>query len=96
MDGDDLIPQFVIHVCKCLITQDTGIVDNHVDPTVRINGGLDASIAVLGGGLDWNSFATAPADFIDNVIRINQVVDNNLGSVFGKEQAVSSTKPAEC
>ena len=54
----------------------------------------DARIAIFGRGLDRNGLATAATDLTDNVVRVNQIVDNNLGSMFGKEQAVSSAKSA--
>jgi hypothetical protein len=43
VDVDHRIPQVIVHVGECLVTQNTSVVDQDVNTSVGVNGGLDNS-----------------------------------------------------
>lgn len=90
MDIHDWVPEAVIHVSERLVPQDTGVVDNNVDTAKGINGGLHDSIAILSGELGTNSLASHLLDLIDNIIRVDEIVNNDRSAMLGKCQAIST------
>src|SRR5271170_4476503 len=51
MDIDDVVPLFVVHVGKRLVSQNSGIVNHNVDPAISVNCRLYDSVSILDRGL---------------------------------------------
>ena len=93
MHSNDLIPQFVFHIGKSFVPQNASVVDQNVDPTVSINRRLDDSVSILSRGPNPYGLATVLLDFLNHIVRVNEIVDNNRGTQFGEEKGVRAAKP---
>lgn len=90
VDVHDGVPQAVVHVGEGLVTEDTGIVDKDIDAAEGVDGALDDGVTVLGGSLDTGSLAASLLDLVDDVVGVDEIVDNDSGTVLGKGQAVGA------
>ena len=86
------VEHFVVHVGKCLITENTSIVDEHVDATKVINSSLHYSIAIFNRCLRRNGLGAQSSQFADYGVRVDKIINNNLGSEFREKMAISPTK----
>lgn len=86
------VPLLVGHVGECLVAEDSGVVNQDVDATVLLNRGLDNRLAVLDIALVANGLSTKFLDLLNSVVRVYEVVYNNLGTALGQLQAVDATQ----
>ncbi len=86
------VPQIISHVSESLVSENTSVVDQNIDTTVSVDGGLDNSWAILARGLVAHGLSTELLDLLDNRLGVNQVVNHNLGAKFGELKAVSTAK----
>ncbi|CAE6894906.1 conserved protein of unknown function [Pseudomonas marincola] len=105
MDLVDKIPVGVFHLVKGLVAQDTGIVDHHINASKLSNGVGDNLVTVGHRVMVGNRSTARRADFLDNLVRRRcigafamraaaQVVNHNLGAMFGEQQCVCPTQAA--
>lgn len=85
-------PKVIIHVCEGFVAQDTSVVDQDVDASVVVNGSLYNTVAILAAELRWYCFTTGLADFIDNIIGVGEIVDDNLCAKFREKETVAAAK----
>ena len=107
---DDRIEVILCHVDEHPIPQDAGVVDEDVQVTEVLNGGVDEALAtfpvgdVIGVG---HSLAAHGPNLIGHhlgcatviartVHRATEVVDHELGAFLGEEQGVLTTNAAAC
>ena len=88
----DDIPLVVCHVGKGLVAEDTGVVDDNVDATPCVNSSLDDSLAVLNISLVANSLTTEFLNFLNNIVRVDQIVDNDLCASLSQLESVDATE----
>ena len=84
----------VIHVRERLVTEDTSVVNNHVDAFVGVDYCLHNSIAVLSAGLDASRLSAKLLDFLHNRLGVCEIVDHNLRASLRELQAVNTPKPS--
>lgn len=92
VDIEDRVPQVVVHVGESLVTQDTSVVDQDINTTKGIDGGLDDILAILARCLVSNSLAAHLLDLLDNGLGVDEIVHNDGSAIFGKEQTVGTAK----
>lgn len=90
VDVEDWVPQAVVHVGESLVTKNTSIVDNDINAAKCVDGGLNTSFAVLSRGLDTNSLAAKFLDLLNNVVGVDQIVDHEGGTSFGKSKSIGA------
>lgn len=90
VDVHDGVPEAVIHVVEGLVTKDTSVVHNDIDTAKGINGSLHNGITVLSGELGANGLATHLLDLVNDIVRIDKIVDNDGSTSAGKSQAVGA------
>lgn len=69
MNSNNQIPVGILHVLEADISQDTGIVDQNIDPAEVLNGGLDDLVAILDAVVVANGLSTSSFDFVYDNIR---------------------------
>jgi hypothetical protein len=92
MHSVDDVPLVVGHVCKGLVAENTGVVDEDVDAAVFFDRGLYDCLAVLHVGLVAHSLTTQLLNLLNGVIGVDEVVDNDLCSALGQLQTVDTAK----
>jgi hypothetical protein len=95
VDSHDDIPLLISHVGKCLITQDTGVVNEDVDATVVVDRGLDDGFSVENVSFVADCGAAHLLDLVDDVVRVDEVVDDDFGAPLGELKAVSAAKTGD-
>jgi len=93
MHGDDLVPLRVLHVCERLVSEYTSVIDNAVDGTERIDGGLDDRIAIFSRSLVSDCAATHLLNLTDHIVGVHEVVHYNVGANLCEGQAVCASDP---
>ena len=105
---DDGIPLGLGHVDQYPVPQDAGVVDQHVQVTKGLDGGVDHALAalpvrdVVGVG---HRLATHGFDLVNDLLRRSgvgpaaidvaaEVVDHDLGPFRGQQQCMLSTDTA--
>ena len=78
------VPQGVVHVIERFISQDTSIVDEDINPAKIINGGLYYGISIFCRCFIADCLSTEFLDLLDNIVRVDEVVDNDSSTCFGK------------
>lgn len=68
MNPVDQIPILILHVLEADIPQDTGIVEEHIDATEVLDGGLNDRLAVLDAVVVGDRLAAGGADLVDHDI----------------------------
>lgn len=68
MHSDNQIPVLVFHVLERNISQDTGIVEQHIDSAVVLDCRLDDLVAVLDAVVVGYCFAASGFDFVNDDI----------------------------
>ncbi len=68
MDLDSQIPILIFHVLEADIPQNAGIVDEHIDPSKRLDGSLDDVLPVLDAVVVCDRFAACGFDLINDYI----------------------------
>jgi hypothetical protein len=68
VDLEDQVPVLVLHVLEADIAQDTGVVDQDVDPAERLDGGVDNLLAVLDAVVVGYCLAACGFDLVDDNI----------------------------
>ena len=91
VDVHDGVPEGVIHVGEGLVTEDTSVVHNNIDAAKGIDGSLDDGITVLSRELGTNSLAAHLLDLVDDIVRVDKIVDNDGSTSAGESQAVGAT-----
>lgn len=71
VDSNDLIPHLVLHISKSFVSENSGVVDEDVDPTICIDSSFDNGVAVFGRCLVADCLASALLYFLDNIVRIH-------------------------
>lgn len=90
VDVHDRVPEVVVHVGESLVTEDTSVVDEDVDAAEGIDGTLDDSLTVFSRSLDTSSLTAELLDLVDNVIRVDEIVDDNGSTSLGESQSVGA------
>jgi hypothetical protein len=88
----DDVPLVVGHVGESLIAEDASVVDDNVDATPGVNGCLNDSLAVLHIGLVANGLSTELLDLLNNIVRVDKIVDDDLCAALGQLKSVDATK----
>ena len=68
MDLDDQIPILILHILETDISQDPGIVDEHIDPPKRLDGRLDDLLAVFNAVVVCDRLAASGFDLVDDYV----------------------------
>ena len=68
MDSHDQVPVLVLHVLETDISQDTGIVKQHIDAAIVLDGCLDDLLAVCDAVVVGYCFAASGFDLVDDDI----------------------------
>ena len=68
MHGNNQIPVLVLHVLEADVSQDTGVVDQHVDAAVVLDGRLDDLLAVRDAVVVGYCLAARGFDLVDDDI----------------------------
>ena len=69
MDRHNQIPIRIFHVLEADIAENTGIIEQHVDPTEALDGSLDDLVAILDTVVVRNGFAAGVLDLFDDDVR---------------------------
>ncbi|MCY1544696.1 hypothetical protein D9M68_805950 [compost metagenome] len=88
---------------ESLITQDTGVVDQHIDAAEDVEGVLNDFLAIGHRIMVGHSSTTGGADFLDHSIRSRgigafamgaaaKVVHHHLGAMLGEQQSVGAAE----
>ena len=85
MNSNDLIPQFVVHVGKSLVSEDASVVDNDVDSAKRIDSSFHHCVAIFSGSFITHGLSTILLDLLNHIIWVDKVVDHNRRAVLGKK-----------
>jgi hypothetical protein len=88
----DDVPLVISHVGESLVTKDTCVVDNNVDTTPGVNSCLYDGLAVLDVGLVANSLAAELLDLLNNIVRVDKIVNNDLCASLGQLECVDATE----
>ncbi|MNL51116.1 hypothetical protein D3C87_1741880 [compost metagenome] len=107
MDAVNQVPVGVVHFVERLVTQNTGIVDHHIDPTEGIEGVLNQFVAVGDRVVVGLGGAAGLADFRHHAIsrrsvgafalgRAAEVVDQDFRALFGEQQCMRPSQAATC
>src|SRR6185312_3558246 len=105
VDLVDEVPVGLRHLLERDIAEDAGVVDEDVDPTPRVDRGLDDLIAVLDRVVVRDRLAARRLDLGDDLVRRRgtlafageaaaEVVDDDLRAAAGKQQRVRATEAA--
>lgn len=92
VDVVDNVPLVVGHVGEGLVTEDTSIVDENVDATPSVDSCLDDSLTVLNISLVANSLTAELLDLLDNIVRVDEIVDDDLCATLGQLQRVDAAE----
>lgn len=68
VDLDDEIPVLVGQVLEANVTQDTGVVDENIDATKGLEGGLNDSVSILDTVVVSDGLAARSYDLVDDHI----------------------------
>jgi hypothetical protein len=68
MDSHDQVPVLVLHVLEADIPQDTGIVEQHIDAAIVLDGCLDDLLAICDAVVVGYCFAASGFDLVDDDI----------------------------
>ncbi len=58
MDVEDGVEEVVVHILERLVTEDTSVVNDHVDAPVLSDDSLDNSLTIFCAGLDAERIST--------------------------------------
>src|SRR5947207_13654216 len=92
VDSLDVIPLLVGHGHKTLIAEDAGIIDDDVDSAVGIETGLDYCLAIFNGVTVANSFSTGGSNFLDDFVRVDEIVNNDACTEFAEQQGIRASQ----
>ncbi len=110
MHLDDGVPLGLGHVGEHAVTQDAGVVDDGIEPTEVLDGGVDEALSAFPVGdvvaVD-DRFAAHALDLFDDLVsrrlitagsidRCPEVVDDHLGAVLGEHQGIFATDSSAC
>lgn len=84
MDVYDWVLEVVVYVGESFVVKDICVVDYDIDMVKGVNGNFDNSIIVFGGVFGIDSFFIYGFDFIDNIVGVNEIVNNNGSVSMGK------------
>ena len=101
VDLVDQIPVGVGHLGEALVAQDAGVVDYHVDPAEVVHGALHDLLAVHHAVGVGNRSTTCGLDLFHHLQccfavgtftlgAAAQIVDDDLGAMFGEQQGVGT------
>ena len=68
MHRHDEVPVLVGHVLEADVAQDAGVVDEHVDTAVRLDGSLDDLVAILDAVVVGSRLAARGLDLLDDKV----------------------------
>lgn len=68
MDSDNQIPVLICYVLEADVAENAGVVDQDVDATVALDGGLDDLVAILDAVVVGNCLAACGLDLLDDDI----------------------------
>src|SRR5690554_3883812 len=105
MDLVDQIPVGIGHLGKTLVAQDAGVVDDDVHATELVHGALDDLVAIHNAVRVGNGSAAGGLDFFHDLQRslavgtfplgaAAEIVDHDLGTVFGEQQGMRPANAA--
>ena len=92
MDSNNLIPHLVVHVSEGLVSQDPRIVDKNIDASVCVNCSFNNSVSILSRHFNTHGFSAAFLNFLNHVIRIDEVIDDYRGAQFREKETVRTPK----
>ncbi|MCY1438861.1 hypothetical protein D9M71_550770 [compost metagenome] len=96
---DNGVPLLVGHLLDDVVPGVAGVVDDDVDATIVLHGGLDETVSEVGSGHTadaGHSLATGVADFCNDVFGRSsvEIIDHDLGAVSGQLQGDATTDTA--
>lgn len=68
MDLHDQVPVRILHVLEADVAQNTGIVDEDIDPAESLDGSVDNGLTILHGVVVCYSFSSCGLDLVDDNI----------------------------
>jgi hypothetical protein len=68
MNSSDQIPVLIAHVLEADVPKDTGIVEQHVDSAIGLDGCFDDLVAILNAVVVGYRLAACGLDLVDNYI----------------------------
>ena len=78
----NIIPLLIRHGGKTFITENSSIIHNNVNSTERVKTSLYNCLTVFHRMTITNCFSTKSFNFLDNFIRISDIVDNDTCTKF--------------
>jgi hypothetical protein len=92
VDSHDDVPLLISHVGEGLVTEDSGVVDENVNAAVVVDCGFDDSFSIEDVGFVADCGTAHLLDFVDDVVGVDEVVDDNFCAALGKLEAVGAPK----
>lgn len=68
MNGHDQVPVLILHVLEADITEDTSVVEEHINAAEGLDGSLDDSVTILDTVVVSYGLTASSFDLVDNDI----------------------------
>lgn len=88
----DYIPLIVCHIGESLVAKDTGVVDDNINTTPGVDSCLDNGLTVLYISLVSNSLTAELLDFLNNIVRVDEIVDDDLCTTLSQLESVDAAE----
>jgi hypothetical protein len=91
MNVQDILPSLLIHIDKCLVAQESGIVDQDIHAAVSSKGGINDLLSVFTAPLTSGCFATSRTNFDDCWSWVCDITNDDGGAEGGRGFCVAAT-----
>lgn len=96
MNTVDQVPVLILHVLETDITQDTSVVEEHIDATKVLNGSLDDALSVLDAVVVGDGLTAGGADLVDDhICGLRKVSEYSKGFVEANAPLMTGPRPCE-